>query len=1409
MNSKKKLSQSQPLSSQKVQRKSGLGLSTLLPSVSSGIPNSPQRRTTIQGNFKKARNTHYSKSSIGEFPTILYSMRYRQNYWKTNLELDPSHKIGQFNPILVFQYWSNLIQIVNDILEKQLPYEEFDFSDVLDECNDELLEVILNSYLRRSLKSLILTNCTFISLSGFLGICSFDVLNRLDVSGCHLITDQLIETFTSSLPSLQHIHLSNCPQITDQAVYSIALNRHIHLLSFICQNNVNITYVSMNDLIMKCEQLQKIDVQSCPKITFIGIVVHIRDHRLQYIGRNLQSININHCRKLQYYSLCWMMTALPMLMEFSAEHVQQMDDNIFRSMIGACPMLIKINVNHCKRLTMDIFRFLGQLYKMQLQELRVAKMSTHDPYHNQQPQQHHYDKNASSPFYAHFHSFLRKCSDTLQILDLSENKFINDHCFTITLPTKDSPPPYLSKVLTQLNLSGTTITSFGVVSLIPNYPKLQALNLSGLKYINDAALQIIALYCKDLRVLSINGCVSLTDVGIISICHHCKKLLELNASYDSDPQGLMIGEQYTDEIFESVLNAAKCLQRLTLTNQLAIKFDHAWLKSVFLHYFQNYSLQSLNLSGCMNISPNYLQKIFIRCIALNNILLPHNYLDNPNFTSKKFWYHTFAKTIYTRNFNQNDVEEQVVSIKKSLEITVDVRKGRIPPSKGKAGGSVMQNIKKNPFFHLLQHHPNMHIFQYRDQYIRRRLLEKFSIRIIQKGWYVYKIWKKFKKNILSRKIAKRVYLYYKQKQFEKEIRIFTENHAAKKIQFFIIKYLLQYNRAKKLLVRHYRKFKLRKRLQYYMLQLKYIVKIQARVRGMLVRLSERYILSQVYLKLPKFWKIVANYANDEYGKQLKAKKLPAPPGMLTLDPVLQRAITPGNKKVRRRSMIEVMKEEKEEERQLISYLKSYASPEKIQSLQNVPLNPSSIHDYEIDELKDNTQDMLSSIREKMQERIELGKKPFAIALPITIPQSFDSKPYVSLFDGRKLSYYGNNTSIFSEEFSRKTKSQNFDHVSEESLAYFSGKGGDNNHHHPHHAIMGIPKAHSKRTMTASSLKEPQLPIHIYNNHYFPLITPKKRENPLTTDVSLYNPMINNFEFSKNYHKVLYCQMCTNRLRMILCKTCSRGYCFFCAFQYHNSLIHRNHTMEFMEPRIVHVEEVSQSLLYHIDNASNMMYDLRYVVRYLRSKAEVAKITEEKRLLKEYEKKQEQMRIAILQAQQEYNEKQDSAMKITLLYRSFKAKRIVTEKRLQLRLEKLLKDNRSVLVAIIRFQVLFRRYQVRNWFYSKGFVFRGIPKYFKLISNSPNKKGPNNNTKDKQENHSKILVRVRKTNNKGKLFPFDELRRFITKSNHRHHNYERTRIIGAIEDRYSQILQVSGHQFLQFTLPRYLTQSISL
>ena len=137
---------------------------------------------------------------------------------------------------------------------------------------------------------------------------------------------------------------------------------------------------------------------------------------------------------------------------------------------------------------------------------------------------------------------------------------------------------------------------------------------------------------------------------------------------------------------------------------------------------------------------------------------------------------------------------------------------------------------------------------------------------------------------------------------------------------------------------------------------------------------------------------------------------------------------------------------------------------------------------------------IRDVQEKIHRILDMiaidGK--LAPQVPFVVPQPFDRCPYVSMSDGRRITFY----------------------------------------------------THMDTIVRSRTVEEPN-PIHRYHMKYWP-----HTENVLTLQNSqeLYDPHINNFELLYSCRKALHCEMCDMRLRLIICITCARGYCFFCAFR---------------------------------------------------------------------------------------------------------------------------------------------------------------------------------------------------------------------------------------------------------------------
>lgn len=330
---------------------------------------------------------------------------------------------------------------------------------------------------------------------------------------------------------------------------------------------------------------------------------------------------------------------------------------------------------------------------------------------------------------------------------------------------------------------------------------------------------------------------------------------------------------------------------------------------------------------------------------------------------------------------------------------------------------------------------------------------------------------------MARKIANNYKIILGRRRRRQRIIEITLNSWAKRLQRFMYRRFFLFAHAAKKIQKMIRAFLARKWGRNMRLKEKVVVHIQKAARGYIVRTSERFLLVQLYLKLPAFWKELMNFkpSQDQTAVKHRFRK------------------------------------------------------------ENTPLE-------RIRETRRETQYLQLHIR-----RDVVKDRMLPLKLPFTVPQPFDKQPYVSLNSGKKMSFYSHKESILSSEF-------------------------DSEGH--------------KRVGNSSN----SAPIHIFNIKFWPL-TNAPHVPDLATE--LHDPNLNGFEVATNFRMAVYCDSCSSRMKMIKCKTCQLGFCFPCAFRLHGRrAIKSTHEMEVTEPRLVQDKQAATSLIFNIDFARGISYDLR-------------------------------------------------------------------------------------------------------------------------------------------------------------------------------------------------------------------------
>ncbi|KAJ1390076.1 hypothetical protein B484DRAFT_291284, partial [Ochromonadaceae sp. CCMP2298] len=208
-------------------------------------------------------------------------------------------------------------------------------------------------------------------------------------------------------------------------------------------------------------------------------------------------------------------------------------------------------------------------------------------------------------------------------LDLSYNPGITDATFRPPPNTPNTPnTPTRLKVF---EIAHCCITSHGLSLIAQTYTALERLNAAGLKDVEDSALRVLGSCCPHLAHLNLNDCTRITDAGVVFICKHMR-LHTLHLSYTTVITDLRTSgsyEQYSDIALRALLSAN--LREVTLCNQQGLQLSKAWFFDTFPRV-GNYSLQRLDLRGCVNLQGNYLHCTLRSCRLLNDVHLPAHFV---------------------------------------------------------------------------------------------------------------------------------------------------------------------------------------------------------------------------------------------------------------------------------------------------------------------------------------------------------------------------------------------------------------------------------------------------------------------------------------------------------------------------------------------------------------------------------------------------------------------------------------------------------------------------------------------------------------------------------------------------------------------------------------------------------------
>jgi hypothetical protein len=989
-------------------------------------------------------------------------------------------------------------------------------------------------------------------------IVQFSCLHTLSLQGL-TINDACFGQLANSLRQLKHLDISRCSLLTNSSL------RHLSRVSFdlttlSASTNPNFTVEGANELIMSCQQLHKLDFSDCDRLTFFGIIIS-HQGMIQYGSWNVKDINLSNCKDMHIESLMWLEAANPYLHHVQLAHVRNLNDAVVGGMASSCEQLRLLNIESCRKVGNSALLEIARNCRRHLTDLNISNINKH------------VDSTSIKEIMTH-------CSG-LTALNLSGNKRVTDEAFSAAEDKMElnsridesihthkhnhkhkHSQPQKPPRLTSLNIENCArITTFGLSVIAERHPTLTFLNISGLKNVTDISLNVIGMSCgKRLLTLIADDCEKLTDVGIGYLCKHSRLLetLSLSSSTRFTDSWYSRVKQYTDTSVEHILFGLARLRVLKMRNQCSISFTSPRLTVDYVNRARiNSSLQEVDLSGCDYLNEVGLAGVFGKLYSLASLWLTDGkampWVRSPDFLSAACRHSKYSACIAVCGTGVGSGQKKQLSKLTSVKslgassVGSDRRSSALSVASSSSvgnmsrttAGSHAQQLKVDDdakvhsvidaseidtpkYVQVLVPLSNRDHLQFRDMYVRKRLLSLFCARIIQQRFRLYRFWKKIRRFVRARQIAS----WYRQildyRAYVIMLRTFVEKRAVNMIfKTFRNSNLRVRARASCRIQRTWRGCCGRKLVKIYLKRMGAATAIQSVVRGMLYRLSDQYILSQLYLKLPPFWRTVMDAAPAE--KYYEKHHL---------------GVEIYQAHHHTQNMLDHIKHEITDGRKLAPKL-PFIVPQPFDKKPYVSLSDGR----KIDIFKDirgllNTDGMrgaaaAASRRMALNRGIhsgstkggrQKGDKPFYKAvMGNPRPRSRPSSP--------------------SKEAKLLT-----DLVMENTLSVLSTSAETYNASGPSQTGLKRSDQQRKTKKPSEPLQLPykeHIPVHMFNIVFWPYTEPLEA---VDTTTDQFDPSQNSFEVIQNRREALFCMLCDKKLRVVQCKTCHKGYCFDCAFR---------------------------------------------------------------------------------------------------------------------------------------------------------------------------------------------------------------------------------------------------------------------
>ncbi|XP_045830684.1 F-box/LRR-repeat protein 3-like [Trifolium pratense] len=525
-------------------------------------------------------------------------------------------------------------------------------------------------------------------------------LRKVNLSGNYYINDLSIFYVCRNCEFLEEVVMFNCKNLTDIGIAS-AIRERPNLMSF----SINLSE-AMSTSMELMDSLQSLERLSCLDLSFS----YISDQLLSSLADkciNLRRLMLRRCTGYSHTGICNLLSMSGFLQHLDLQNAMFLNDYRVAVFSKFLFNLVSINLSHCRRLTestlFELVENCPSLDEIRMEYTCIGKFGV--------------EKLSSSTDFAHmkmkslhlaYNPFLNdetikwftSICPNLEVLDVSNCSCISEGIVEVLRCCK----------IMHLNLSSCENVNLHAMNF--QVPMLEVLNLSYTRT-DDKTLDAISKSCSGLLQLELERCYSITGKGVKQVVEKCTRLKEINLRYcckvsvgvglwmgmNGDgvgpvvPSGLIalndslrslkrlscleLSFSYiTNQLLASLADKALNLRRLVLRRCTGYSYTgilYLLSRSRFLQHLdlQNamflndhrvaelskhlFSLASINLSHCRELTESTLFALVENCPFLDEIRMEDTYIGNPcfhtgcTFSSRTVSAHMEMKSLYLAN----------------------------------------------------------------------------------------------------------------------------------------------------------------------------------------------------------------------------------------------------------------------------------------------------------------------------------------------------------------------------------------------------------------------------------------------------------------------------------------------------------------------------------------------------------------------------------------------------------------------------------------------------------------------------------------------------------------------------------------------------------------------------------------